>query len=302
MALSLAIGDYPHTNAFRVRKLESTSIDFVEVNNPVPTYFRRMIRDGEFDICEMGITTYFAAMKCGADFVGLPIFTTTGYPFKNIVINTAANVESVKDLEGKRVAARTYTVTAVVWARGLLQQLFDLDIDNVTWVINDFEHTKEFEWPRNVELLEGADLSAMIDSGEVAAGVGIYRGEGDNVKPLFVDPLTLEQICFEETQIFPLNHCLMVKRELLESSESALSEIYHAFDATRQSYFDATPASGGASQGQQWAPPPLEYGVSANRAALDALRSISIEQQILPEHYQLDDLFWEPSSTRSSGN
>lgn len=107
MSLSLAIGDYPHTNPFRSMKFESTSIDFVEVNSPIPTYFRRMIRDGEFDICEMGITTYFAALKYGAEFVSLPIFTTTGYPFKNIVINTAANVESVKDLEGKR-GGRSY--------------------------------------------------------------------------------------------------------------------------------------------------------------------------------------------------
>ena len=299
MALSLAIGDYPHTNGFREMKLESTSIDFVEVNNPIPTYFRRMIRDGEFDICEMGITTYFAAMKYGADFVSLPIFTTTGYPFKNIVINTAANIESVKDLEGKRVAARTYTVTAVVWARGLLQQLFGLDIDNVTWVINDYEHTKEFEWPRNVEFLEGADLSALIDSGNVAAGVGIYRGDGDNVKPLFVDPLALEQLCFEETQIFPLNHCLMVKRELLETSEAALGEIYRAFDGARKSYFDATLSGSQSGQGQLWAPPPLEYGVEANRTSLEALRTISIEQQILPDHFGLDDLFWEPSANSS---
>jgi 4,5-dihydroxyphthalate decarboxylase len=47
--------------------------DFVQVV-PIIGAFRRMVRDLEFDICEMAPTTYMIARALAAPFIALPIF------------------------------------------------------------------------------------------------------------------------------------------------------------------------------------------------------------------------------------
>src|ERR1700677_2620188 len=57
--LKIAIGSYGHTTAVKNGSvpIEGVNADFVEVV-PIIQAFRRMVRDVEFDICEMAPTTY----------------------------------------------------------------------------------------------------------------------------------------------------------------------------------------------------------------------------------------------------
>ena len=46
---------------------------------------------------------------------------------------------------------RGYTVTTGLWARGMLQSEYGVDLDKVTWVPTDDEHVSEFVAPKNVD-------------------------------------------------------------------------------------------------------------------------------------------------------
>ena len=68
--LKIAIGTYGHTKAIKDGSIpiEGVDADMVEVT-PIIQAFRRMVRDLEFDICEMAPTTYMIARALGAPYI-----------------------------------------------------------------------------------------------------------------------------------------------------------------------------------------------------------------------------------------
>jgi len=73
--LKIAIADYGHTRALKSGQvpIKGVDADFVQVV-PIIAAFRRMVRDVEFDVCEMAPTTYMIARTRGAPYTALPIF------------------------------------------------------------------------------------------------------------------------------------------------------------------------------------------------------------------------------------
>ena len=67
LPLKIAIADYGHTAALKQGKVPIAGVhpDFVEVK-PIIAAFRRMVRDVEFDVCEMAPATYMIAREHGA--------------------------------------------------------------------------------------------------------------------------------------------------------------------------------------------------------------------------------------------
>ena len=73
--LKIAIADYGHTRALKSGEvtIKGVDVEFVQVI-PIIAAFRRMVRDLEFDVCEMAPTTYMIARTRGAPYTALPIF------------------------------------------------------------------------------------------------------------------------------------------------------------------------------------------------------------------------------------
>ena len=127
---------------------------FEEVN-PLIDAFRRMVRGLEFDICEMAITTYICARAHGKRMTAIPVFIVRAFHHGAILVNAKAGIRTPKDLEGKRVGVnRGYTVTTGVWARGVLQEEYGVDLSKITWVLSGDEHVAEYVPPQNVVPIE----------------------------------------------------------------------------------------------------------------------------------------------------
>ena len=77
-----------------------------------------MVRDVEFDVCEMAPTTYLIARARGAPYIALPIFVMRRFHHGGFVVRPDAGIKVPKDLEGKQVGVRAYSVTTGVWTRG----------------------------------------------------------------------------------------------------------------------------------------------------------------------------------------
>ena len=76
-------------------------------------------------------------------------------------VNARAGIGDPKDLEGKRVGVnRGYTVTAGVWARGVLQDEYGVDLSRITWVLSGDEHVAEYRAPANVVPIEKGQTCA----------------------------------------------------------------------------------------------------------------------------------------------
>ncbi|MCW3840590.1 ABC transporter substrate-binding protein [Micromonospora yasonensis] len=282
---------------------EGFRLDFREV--PVLVHaFRRMVRELEFDVCEMAFTTYLCAKAHGKPFTALPIFLVRGFHHGAVVQSTTAGLRTPTDLEGRSVGVnRGYTVTTGVWARGILQDEYGVDLDRVTWVLSGDEHVAEYQPPANVvPMPAGASLAAMLGTGEVAAAIGV---EATDVVPLIPDADEAAYAALRDRGLYPINHLVVVKDELLQAHPGLATALFDAFAAAKRQYVedlraDAIEAPTATDlmyrrvmdiTGED----PLPYGIEPNREMIELLISHAVRQRILDRPPAVADLF--PAST-----
>jgi 4,5-dihydroxyphthalate decarboxylase len=300
--LKTAIATYPHTKALKdgAVAVDGLQLEHVEVT-PIVGAFRRMVRTLEFDVSEMSMTTYLTARAYDRAFTALPVFIMRQFHHAPIVYNVKAGVASPRDLEGKRVGVRAYTVTTGVWARGVLATEYGVDLDRVTWVVVDEEHVQEYQkaYPPNVTYQPGANLAAMVASGELAAAIGVGAVDAPDVKPLIGNAREAEAAWYRKTGIYPINHTVVVKDTLLQSEPSLAQRLFAGFEAAKAQFLkqlsegSELPADAAvlAKRRSIVGDDPLPNGLSRNRKALEAIIRFAHEQKILPRLVKPEEMF-----------
>ena len=273
--------------------------DFAEVPVLVQA-FRRMVRGLEYDVSEMALTTYLVAKTHGVRFTALPVFLVRGFHHGAVQVLAGSDVRTPKDLEGRRVGVnRGYTVTTGVWARALLQQEHDLDLSAVTWVLSGDEHVQEYEPPSNVVPAEpGRTLEELLRSGELAAVIGADIDAPD-VVPLVPEPLEAGFRALRERGVYPINHLVVVKDELLDARPELAAEVFDAFARAKQVYVDRLRAGEATTSADRvyqrvmdvTGGDPLPYGIEPNRHVLEQLVRSAVDQRILDRPVPLDEMF-----------
>jgi 4,5-dihydroxyphthalate decarboxylase len=275
--------------------------DFEEVPVLVQA-FRRMVRELEFDVCEMAFTTYLCARAWGKRFTALPIFLVRGFHHGAIVCNTEAGIREPKDLEGRRVGVnRGYTVTTGVWARGVLADEHGVDLDRVTWVLSGDEHVAEYRPPANVvPMPPGGDLAEMVATGELAAAIGVDVDD-PAVAPLIPDATQAGFDALRRRGHYPINHLVVVRDELLDAHPELAAEVFDAFARAKELYVERLRAGAIADPSptdrlhervmEITGADPLPYGVEPNRATIEELIGHAVAQRILDRRPAVESLF-----------
>jgi len=274
--------------------------DFVEVD-PLIAAFRRMVRGAEFDICEMAITTYICARAYGKPMTAVPVFLVRGFHHGAILVNTKAGIRSPKDLEGKRVGVnRGYTVTTGVWARGILQQEYGVDLSKITWVLSGDEHVAEYRPPSNVVPIEaGKKMADMLSSGELVAAIGVEIDNPD-VKPLIPNALEAGLAAHQRNGHYPINHTVVIRDELLAAHSQLAGDVFHAFAESKRRYMERlqagriekpTEVDKVHSRVMEISGDPLPYGIGPNRKTLEELIQHALTQRIITKPVTVEELF-----------
>lgn len=274
--------------------------DFEEV--PVLVHaFRRMVRELEFDVCEMALTTYLCAREHGVRFTALPIFLVRAFHHGAIVHNTRFAVRSPKELEGKRVGVnRGYTVTTGVWARAILQEEYGVDLSKVTWVLSGDEHVQDYEPPPNVVPIEsGRTIEQMLISGEIAAAINIKIDDSD-IQPLIPRAQEAGIAAFRSRGHYPINHLIVVRDEVLDAHPGVAAAVFNAFAEAKKLYLerlgkgrieDPTDVDQFHIRMMEVAGDPLPYGVAPNRGVIEDLIGHAMKQKILRRPVAIESLF-----------
>jgi len=319
--LKIAIATYGHTRAVKSKEvpIEGIEPEFVEVV-PIIGAFRRMVRDLEFDICEMAPTTYMIARARGAPYIALPIFLMRRFHHGGFVVRPDAGVGKPKDLEGKKVGVRAYSVTTGVWTRGIFVNEYDLDSSKVTWVVDDEEHVATMKLPPNVvRAPEGKSLQSMMKSGEIQAGFTGPAGVGragppvsgwdkasgaataaDIYPELIADVERVEADWFRRSGIYPIHGLIVVKEEHIKRHPRLPRSLMNAFAAAKKTYLDELAGERGDKPEDKryrkflsLMKDPLPYGMTANRPSIEALVTYSLQQGLIPSRPKLDQVFVE---------
>jgi len=282
------------------------TLNFIPVD-PLIAAMRRMVRDLEFDICEMALSTYLCARNFGKVFTAIPVFPARNFHHRAMFCNIHSGIAGPKDLEGRTVGVhRGYTVTTGLWARGILQTDYGVDLKRITWAATGDEHVAEYQAPPNVNYsYKGKATAELLASGEIGAAVGDIRVDSPEVKPLIPDSRNAAIAYYRKTGIYPVNHCLVIRNEILDAEPWVAEELFNAFTAAKKSYFalldrgvDLSPADEAViSLGRAVGGDPFPFGVNANRKALEAIVQFAFDQQVIAKKPGLEELFTQNTLT-----
>jgi 4,5-dihydroxyphthalate decarboxylase len=318
LTLTTALRTHPHTAALKNGEVPvpGVSLSFIEVE-PQILAFRRMVRDVAYDVCELAPTTYIIAKAYGAPFTAIPIFFERRFHHAGLLVRDDAGIAGPKDLEGKKVGVRAYSVTTGVWTRGILVNEFGLDSSKVTWVVDDEEHVTQLKLPGNVEHVpEGKSLASMMAAGEIQAGFVANAGIGREGPPkagwkakereetasyreLFANADELGAELYRRSGIYPMHSTLVIKDEILKANPWLAEALFDAFLASKRRYVDRL-LKGEAEtntdrrylkQMKVVGDDPLPYGLDVNRRSIETLAQYALQQGLIPKKIGLDELF-----------
>lgn len=315
--LTFAVSELPHTSAIRSGEIPIKGVDaeFLTIKPQIGA-FRRMVRDVEFDVCEIAPTTYIIARAYGAPFVALPIFVVRRFHHATLLVHPDAGINHPKDLEGRKVGVRAYSVTTGVWNRCILMEEYGLDPSKVNWVVDDEEHVTQLELPPNVtHVAEGDSLADMMARGELAAGYSANAGLGRTGNPtggwktvdanypkLFPNSAELEADYYTRTGIYPMHGTIVVKDSVLKEHPWVAQSIYEAFETAKERWLATLDTSGSENKDDVKyrklrkivGPDPLPYGIESNIRTIEALERTAFEQGLLPRRMSVEELFVDP--------
>jgi len=260
------------------------------------------------------------ARGLGAPFIALPVFLMRRFHHGGFVYRPDAGIRTPKDLEGKKVGVRAYSVTTGVWTRGIFVNEYGLDSSKVTWVVDDEEHVTSLKLPPNVvHAPEGKSLASMMVSGEIAAGftgpAGIGRAgpptggwEQGGQKPaetypeLIANAAQVEADWFKRTGIYPIHGSVVVKTDVLAQHPWVAKSLFTAFVAAKQAYMEGLQRGEGDSADDRKyrglmpiVGDPLPYGLQENAASIDAMLTYGLQQGLVPRRMPLDEVFVDPA-------
>ena len=318
LQLSIGMAGNPRTWPIFDARVKADGIDLLPSEVFPSELFWRQLKFGDFDLAEMSMSTLMMAVAAGDQrWVGLPVFTTRKLFHTEILVRRAAKIEKPADLKGKRVGVPEYQQTAALWARGALEHEFGVRARDMEWWMERVpSHSHRgavgFEPPPGVVIKQvpaEKSLGAMMLAGEIDATVHYIQrtnlvdrstadlGAHPDIRPLFADPIAEGVRYYKKTGLLPINHGMVVKRELAERHPWVVLNVLKAFERASaiaeqerleqaRYHIDTglVPAEGLRTT-------LVKHGVKANRLVLETAAQYSQEQGLTPRRVKLEELF-----------
>lgn len=269
--LKTLMGEHPVTRQFLTRK---DQFDFLDFKGSAAPYFKRVVRNHEFDVAEMAIMTYLIAKAHGTPYRLLPFVVMARFQHPYLVHNAERGELKPEDLHGKRIGVRSYSVTTGAWIRGILAEDHGIDISKVKWVTFEEAHVAEFKDPPNVERAPaGKDLNGMILAGEIDAAIVAAVPPADpRLKTVIRDPEAAAKRWSEKHKAVQLNHLVVVRSSVPRAQSD---EVYKLLVDSRKAAGD---------------PPMLPHGVEANRRNFEVAIDCAYKQRLIPRRFSVEEL------------
>ena len=302
LRLSLGCWNYDRTRSLLEGRVQPDGIDLNYLNMPVEETFFRMLRNREFDVAEMSLSSYAVSLFRDSPFIAIPVFPSRFFRHSCIYVNVNSGIREPKDLIGKRIGNPEYQMTAPVWIRGVLQDEFGVPVNSVTYYTGGEEEPNRSEklkldLPPDIRVERiGPEqtLSAMLASGEIDA---LYTARmpssfhgSDKVKRLFEDFVPIEQDYFRRTGIFPIMHTVVIRRDVYDQNRWVAQSLYKAFCQAQQETYQDLYETAALKAMLPWLTAHVEetrremgrdfwpYGFEKNQATLSTFLRYSYEQ------------------------
>jgi 4,5-dihydroxyphthalate decarboxylase len=274
MKLRVLLGDHPHTAALKSGAITSdlVELDFADYT-PTNKGFKPMVREGAFDVSEMAIVTYLMAKSFDKPMVLLPSVMMARHQYGFAVTHPAAGIARSKELEGKRVGIRSFTTTTGAWLRGILAHDDGVDLDAIDWITFEDPHVAEYV-DSTTKAPAGKAIMQMLFDGELDAVLG-EKSDDPRVKQLFPDVVAEEKAWLIKHGVVPINHMVVVSKQLSETRPDIVREVQRMLEASRAAAAGKSPS----------------FTKDEMDRSLELIIDYSAQQDLIPRKYSIDELF-----------
>lgn len=271
-----------------------------------------MSEERAFDVCEMGLAPLVSARSRGRDLVAIPVFHYRRFRHGAIVCRRSANIRAPSDLVGKRVGLRRFSLSAGIWARGLLQHDYGIELDRVRWVVQESiplrpEVAARLDVAQVEEPLERLILRGELDATIEAFDIAPLREGSPLVHRLFEDPAAAEMEYHRRTGIFPIMHTFVMLRSLAERNPELPAKLHAAFLEAKvlgAAEADKPTRYVLAEEEREWlhslpyearaafvAGDPWKYSLQKDRKTVETFLDYAFEQGITQRRFDVEELF-----------
>jgi 4,5-dihydroxyphthalate decarboxylase len=273
LRLRTLLGDHPCTAALKDGSIKSdlVAFDFAEYS-PTNKGFKPMVREAAFDVSEMAIVTYLMARSFNKPMVLLPSVVLARFAHSYALTNAKQETLKPADLNGKRVGIRSFTTTTGAWLRGILSNDHGVDLESIDWVTFEDAHVAEFA-DHTKRAPAGKQIIQMLLERELDAVLG-EKSDHPGLKPLFADVEKEEKAWFARYGVIPINHMVVVSRELSRTHPEAGREVLRLLNESAAR-----------------APASPRFSPEEMRSSLELIIRYSAQQQLIPRDYAVDELF-----------
>jgi 4,5-dihydroxyphthalate decarboxylase len=308
-AITVACQDYDHTRALLDGTVPVEGFDLKTVSiSPPSQIFLRMLRNEEFDASEMSLSNYMIALGRGdRRFVAIPVFPSRVFRHSHIWVNANAGIREPRDLIGKRVGIADYSMTALLFIRGMLQHQYNVLPQDIHWFRRRSEHVS-INIPAGIRLDNiGKDqnLDDLLEQGKlealaVTSAPRGFKSGSTAIRRLFSNIRHVEAEYYRQTKIFPIMHLVVIRRAVYEQHPRVAIALADAFQLAKRRSYERL---GEALYPLPWLNLDLEYarqvlgedvysyGVRKNLATLEAATLFSHEQGLTDQRFEVSELF-----------
>jgi 4,5-dihydroxyphthalate decarboxylase len=320
-ALTIAIERYERFMPFydgTIRPPEGTTLRVMQVGATTPLRDgnernKRMLIDGDFDICEFGLSAYLMARDRGLAISAIPYFPRRLFAQSQIFVHADSAITHPSGLAGRRVAVNSFQTSLSVLALGDLKRDYGAPWEDIIWCptnsqILDFPGDVK---PRVDPRCHGRRqaLGEMLESGEIDAFLlprpphAVAAGKV-KARRLFTEPMSAERDYFKRHGYFPIMHLIAISEELAEGAPSLVEKIMAMFveaDALSRGYH-ADPNWSRLAWGRHdveheaavFGKDPWPVGLEANRQNLEDFADYALDLGLIERRPDIPALFAEP--------
>jgi 4,5-dihydroxyphthalate decarboxylase len=317
LPITLACWDYDRARALLDGRVAIEGCDANLLTLPVEETFFRALRSAEFDVAELSLSSYMMLRGRGASlYSAIPVFPSRAFRHSSIYIRTDTGIAMPADLVGRTVGVPEYQLTAVVWARGVLEDDYGVKPSALHWRTGGVEQPGRHEkialtLPADIDIQPipaGETLAQWLLEGRIDAIIAprapsCFVEGAANIGRLFPDFRRTERAYFARTRIFPIMHVVGIRTSLVERHPWLAASVFKAFlQAKRIAEADlaevaalkvmlpwlaAEYADTVALMGRDF----WSYGIAGNEAALETFARYHHEQGLSDRRLTLAELF-----------
>jgi 4,5-dihydroxyphthalate decarboxylase len=319
LSLKTTCAPNPRIQPLVDREVQVDGVEFDWNLQPVPMLFRNNIANDDLELSEMSISETLLTIdrkeKFGQgrwEWWAIPIYLSRGHFWGGLYVNASSPVKDLRDLRGKQVGVPDYCMTAALWMRIVLKDLYGIEAGAISWHnLRPREESQAIaleldkDPPPGVTInweIEG-DAVEMLERGELDAAIGL-RGprlaESDKVRKLMPDDgKAVFAEFFRKTGCFQPNHHFVIQRRIVNERPELPLALHDGFNKSKSAayernrkesclYFEGDSVE---EQAKVYGEDPYPLGVSAMSRTLQRAIQGSLEQGLIRKPVKLEDVY-----------